>query len=313
MSLMKFDLRKAWDWGGLSIRQLAVRTWKAIDRHDTLNQAAVVAFYAMLSLVPLIGFVLALAVGVRGGVANEVLDLSQRFLPPQADSLVHDQVRKIQSGTPVSLLSISAVLLLWSASSLFTSVMETLNVAYGVRDDRPYWKKHLMALLMTLVEVVLIIAASALAIAWPYVIDHLHLGGLATVLTFVAQWIVVVVMLLGAFELAYYFGPHVAQRWQWVTPGAVLGLVILVLASFGFRLYIVYGSHYSETYGALAGVILMMLWLYIAALALLVGAELNCVIAQADPKADQPVPKAGLQEEPSAAEQRRSENVTART
>src|SRR5262249_52572044 len=144
MPFRRVRLRDAWNWGGLSFRELAVRTWAAIDNHVTLNQAAVVAFWTMLALVPLLGLVFALAVGMRGGVAAEILSLSAKFLPHEADVVVRDQIRKIQSETPVAVLSLSAAVLLWSASSLFVAVMDAINTAYGVRDSRPFWKRRLL-------------------------------------------------------------------------------------------------------------------------------------------------------------------------
>src|SRR5262245_3950833 len=101
MSRPKACLREAWTWGGLSLRQLIARTWSAMDRHDTFNQAAVIAFFAMLSLVPLLAFLLVAAVGVRSGVADEIMAVSRQVLPPESDALVRDQVRKIQDDPPV--------------------------------------------------------------------------------------------------------------------------------------------------------------------------------------------------------------------
>jgi membrane protein len=286
VSLLKVRLREAWNWGGLSARELIVRAWTAIDKHDTLNQAAVVAFYAMMALVPLLGLILAVGVGAHARVAAEILDLSARFLPTEADAVVRDQVTKIQTGTPVGLVSLSAVILLWSASSLFVAVMDTTNAAYGVRDGRPWWKKRLVAIALTLAEVALLVVASVLAVIWPALVDRIGVGGfswLASGGATVVQWLAVVVALLAAFALAYYFGPHVKQEWEWITPGGVLGVLVLVAASLGLRVYLRFGTSYSETYGALAGVVLMQLWLYLAATALLVGAEVNCVIEHAAP------------------------------
>jgi membrane protein len=117
----------------------------------------------------------------------------------------------------------------------------------------------------------------------------LGLSILAQTLATLVQWIVVVIALLAAFALAYYFGPRVDQVWEWITPGSTLGVLVLIAASLGFRWYIIhFGSSYSETYGTLAGVVLMMLWLYLAALALLVGAEINCVIEHAAPHGKAP-------------------------
>ena len=279
MSLRSIRLREAWNWGGLSARELGVRTYRAMDRHDTLNQAAVIAFFAMLSLVPLLSLTLSLALKARTGVANELEDVCRPMMPPEALKIVHDQINKLQNDNPVGLLSLSIVLLLWSASSLFVAVMDTTNAAYGVRDDRPWWKRRVMAIVLTVIETILLIGATVSIALWPDVAGWMHLGGAATVV----QWLVVVVALLTAFALAYYFGPQVEQEWEWITPGATLGVLALIAASLGFRLYLHFGPSYSETYGALAGVVLMMLWMYLAALALLVGAEINCVIEHAAP------------------------------
>ena len=135
MAFTSIRLREAWNWGGLSFRELVVRTYKAMDKHDTLNEAAVVAFYAMLSLVPLLSLILALALGARTGVADQLDSLCQRLMPQEAYTLVHDQLTKMQSSTPVGLLSLSILILLWSASSLFVAVMDTTNTAYGVQED----------------------------------------------------------------------------------------------------------------------------------------------------------------------------------
>jgi membrane protein len=97
----------------------------------------------------------------------------------------------------------------------------------------------------------------------------------------VVRWIVVVAALLASFSLAYYFGLSGNQEWEWVTPGSAFGVVMLIASSLGFRLYLHYGWSWSETYGALAGVVILLLWFYLAALAVLVGAEINCVIGHA--------------------------------
>jgi membrane protein len=293
MAFGSIRLREAWNWGGLSFRDLALRTYKAMDKHDTLNQAAVIAYFAMLSLVPLLGLVLALALGARTGVAEQVARLSHRLMPEAADKIIVDQINKIQSENSVGLLSLSILLLLWSASSMFVAVMDMTNTAYGVRDERPWWKRRLIAVVLTIAETILLIGASLSIAIWPEVAGWLHLTGPAMTLYTAVQWLIVIVALLTAFALAYYFGAHVEQEWEWITPGSALGVMVMVVASVGFRFYIVhFGSSYSETYGTLAGVVLMLLWLYLAALALLVGAEVNCVIEHVAPHGKSPGKKA---------------------
>ncbi len=284
MAFTSIRLKEAWNWGGLSFRELMMRTYRAMEKHDTLDQAAVVAFYGMMSLVPLLGVVLALALGARTGVAQQIDTLSKQMLPHEAYVLLRDQINKVQSENRVGLLSLSILLLLWSASSLFSAIMTTTNAAYGVQDSRPWWKQKLMALVLTVAEAILLVGAALSIALWPKIAGWLGLSGLSFALSTLVQWLIVVVALLAAFALAYYFGPNVEQEWEWITPGSTLGVLALIVTSVGFREYIVhFGSSYSETYGALAGVVLMMLWLYLAALALLVGAEINCVIEHAAP------------------------------
>jgi membrane protein len=283
MALSSIRLKEAWNWGGLSFRELVVRTYQAIDQHNTLNQAAVVAFYAMLSLVPLLGLILAFALGIRTGVSAQVDTLCEQLMPKEAYETVHNQIVKIQNSNPVGLVSLSILLLLWSASGLFVAVMDTINASYEVRDERPWWKKRLIAIVLTLVETILLIGACLTIALWPQVMGWLGLGALAATLATVVKWVVVLVALLTAFPLAYYFGPDVQQEWEWITPGSTIGVLVLIVASLGFQFYLRFGNTYSETYGALAGVVLMMLWLYLVALALLVGAEINCVIEHAAP------------------------------
>src|SRR5262249_6782113 len=228
MTLTSIRLKEAWNWGGLSFRELVVRTYKAIDQHDTLNHAAVVAFYAMLSLVPLLSLVLAFALGAETGVAGQVERLCKQFRPEEAADKVGDQLKKIQESNPVGLVSLSILILLWSASSLFVAVMDTTNAAYGVRDGRPWWKRRLIAIVLTLVETVLLIGACVTIALWPQVMGWLGLGALAATLATVVQWVVVVVALLTAFALAYYFGPDVQQEWEWITPGSTTGVLVLI-------------------------------------------------------------------------------------
>src|SRR5262249_62360890 len=127
MTLTSIRLKEAWNWGGLSFRELVVRTYKAIDQHNTLNQAAVVAFYAMLSLVPLLSLILAFALGARTGVASQVDTLCQQLMPEGAYDTVHTQIKKIQESNPAGLVSLSILILLWSVSGLFVAVMDTIN------------------------------------------------------------------------------------------------------------------------------------------------------------------------------------------
>jgi membrane protein len=161
--------------------------------------------------------------------------------------------------------------------------MDATNAAYGVRDRRSWWWRRLVAAVLTVVVVALLAAALASVVAWPYLTGWLGLEGVAAALATVAHYTAVVVVLFVTFAVAYFYGPDVKQEWEWITPGSTLGVVFLVASSLALRLYVGYGGSFSASYGALAGVIVTLLWLYAAALALLAGAEVNCVIEQAAP------------------------------
>jgi membrane protein len=282
MSLTKIRLREAWNWGGLSARELARRTWQEMDKHGTLDRAAVVAYYAMLALVPLIGLVLAIAMGWSDRIRDQLPDLLPG-LPAEARRLLVDQVDMVAHEPHTGVLSVGFLILLWSASSLFVAVMDATNASYGVRDNRPWWKRRLWAIVLTVVESVLLLAAALSIILWPRVMGWLGLGTFAATLATVVQWLVVLVALFASFAIAYFFGPDVEQEWEWITPGSTLGVLALVVGTLAMRFYLLYGANYSATYGALTGVIVTLLWLYLAALALLLGAEINTVIEHAAP------------------------------
>jgi membrane protein len=288
MAFTKVRLREAWNWGGLSAKELAKRTWKQMSDHDTLDRAAVVAFYAMLGLIPLLGIVLAISLGAAPRIADQILAWSREFLPAEAAKLIQDQITQVRSSPPTGILSFGFLVLLWSASSLFTAVMDGTNAAYAVHDSRPWWKRQLISIALTVAEAVLFLGSALLILLWPKITGWLHLGTATTVIASVVQWFVVLILLLASFALAYYFTPDVEQEWEWITPGSALGVLLMVVLTLGFRLYVQYGSTYNATYGALAGVIVTMLWFYLAALALLTGAEINSVIEHAAPDGKAP-------------------------
>jgi len=288
MSITSVRLREAWNWGGLSARELAKRTYAEVERHELLDRAAALAYYAMLALLPFLSFLLALGLGGRSWISEQILTMSQQLLAPGAAELIENQIHNMQNASAVGLLSFSTIVLVYSASGVFTEIMSGTNAAYAVSESRPWWKRQLLAIVLTIVEAALLIGSLVVIVAWPFVLDYIGLAGVAKTLATVVQWFVVIVAMLATFAIAYYFGPDIEQEWEWITPGSAIGVLALIVASLVLRLYLQYGTNYSATYGALAGVIMMLLWLYIASLALLVGAEINSVIEHAAPHGRSP-------------------------
>jgi hypothetical protein len=165
------------------------------------------------------------------------------------------------------------------------SVMSALNVAYDVEDVRPWWKRRLLAILLTIGFALFIIAAMVFMVFGPKLggalASWLGLGGVFTAVWNIASVPIAVVFVLVAFALVYYLAPASKQTWRWVTPGSATALVLWLVVSFGLRIYVTNFANYNATYGSIGGVILLMLWLYLTGLVLLLGAEVNAVIEHA--------------------------------
>jgi membrane protein len=193
------------------------------------------------------------------------------------------------------------VFALWSASSGIYAVMEQLNTTYDVKEARPYWKTRAIALFLLLLFSLLIVGAFALVVFGGVIQDWIagSYGSNALLLTFFAalRWIIIAVFLLLGFELIYYFGPNVEQRFRFASPGSFFGMILLALVSHGFRFYIARFSNYDATYGSLGAVIILLVWLYIAGLVLLIGSEINALIKHTIPEGK----SKGERTEPSAA------------
>jgi membrane protein len=153
---------------------------------------------------------------------------------------------------------------------------------YEVEEDRPFWKVYGLSIFMSLAVIVLLVGALVLVIFGESigvrVADLVGLGSLFATLWSIVQWPVVALVVLFAFALIYYFAPAVKQRFRWISPGSILAFVFWLIFSLLFSLYTSIAGSYNETYGSLAGVIVLMLYVYYSALIMLIGAEVNQVI-----------------------------------
>jgi membrane protein len=290
-------LRAAWSLGGLSVRELAVRTWKGIIDNEIMTRAAAVSFYAMLALVPFLALIITFAIdllpdlrgpsGATIGFGNmtvgELLETLKKILPADAYELFVSQIAEIQKKPKVGLISFSVAIALWLASSLFVAIIDAMNRIYRVTETRPFWKIRLTAIVMTIIQAVILIGSLLAIVAWPEFVAYLGLSHPARLLALAVQWLVVVVMVLLSFALSFYVGPDADQRWEWITPGSVLGTIAFLLVSLGFRLYVQNFANYDKTYGSLGGVMVLLFWFWISSLVLLASAQINKLIEGASP------------------------------
>lgn len=289
-------LRQALNLGGLSLKELAVRTWAQINENEILTRAAAVAFYAMLAIVPFLALVLTLAVqalpdinagpnaqGVGQLTVGELQASLEAALPPEALKVVQDQIARIQQQPPVGLLSIGLAVTIWLASSLFLAVIDAMNRIYGVRDTRSFLKLRLTAITMTLIEATILIGSLVAVVAWPQILGWLGLSQVAAALATAVQISVIVIMILMSFALCLYVGPDANQRWEWITPGSLFGTIGFLAITFGFRFYVQYSGGYDKTYGSLGGVMVLLFWFWLTSVVLLTSAQINQLIEEASP------------------------------
>jgi len=253
------------------------RVWAEFKKDDISGQAAKVAYYFFMSLPPALMAVFAMT-GIFGGpeFANTVSTRLQSALPGEAAGLVNDFVSQVVLEQKPGLLSVGLLLALWSASNVFNSMEDTLNVAYGVEETRGWLKKKLIALGVLLAVAVLFLAGSAALLAGPAISDALGLGGVGRAVWGVAQWPLAFLLIASAFWIIYYVLPSKDQSGckKTLFKASAVAAALWLLATFAFRLYVANFSSYSATYGFIGAFIVLLLWMYVTSLVILLGGEI---------------------------------------
>ena len=259
-------------------KDIAKRTAKEVKQDQVPLLSAGVAYYTLLSLFP----AAIAAVSIYGLVANpdtvrDQIDKLTEMLSPSTADLVGEQIKQVTSGAggALGLATVIGILTaLWSASSGMKALITGVNLAYDETETRKFVKLRGLAVLFTLGAMVLMGIALATIIGYPPIADNLP-----TVL----RWLVAIIrflilggLLVVALAVVYRFAPDRDQpKWGWVSAGSLIATLLWVLATIGFAIYATFFGNYNKTYGALAGVIILMFWLFLTSFVVLVGAELN--------------------------------------
>lgn len=265
--------------GKAGLGQVTRRSFTEFSSDDMMTYAAAVSYQVFFSLFPFIIFLLAL-LGLLNlqPVFDFLLQQSKTVMPQSAFSMVQSITKQVQSQASGGIMSLGVIVALWSASSAVRMTMHALNVAYDV-EDRPAWKKFPLSVLYTLVLATLLIVAAGLMFLGPQLVEPiLQPLGLGQIFLTVWTWAripVAVLLLMLAVALIYWLFPNVRQPFRFITPGAVIAVIVWILASLGFSFYVSNFSSYSATYGALASVVVLLLYFFISAAILLLGAEIN--------------------------------------
>ena len=268
------------------------RTWtyvlrttvRQFTRDQCLDLAAALTYYAVLAAAPaLLALVSVLGLVGDGGQAVErVVDTLEGVVPPDVLSVVEPLVENAAGGGGRAGLALvlGVVLALWSASGYVGAFGRAMNRIYGIDEGRPAWKLRPVMLLVTVVAVVIAaLIVAALVLSGPVaraVGDAVGLGTTAVTVWGIVKWPVVLALVVVLVAILYHVTPNVRQpRMRWISVGALVAIVVWVLASAAFGVYVATFSSYDATYGSLAGIIVFLLWLWITNLALLFGAELD--------------------------------------
>jgi membrane protein len=252
--------------------------------HDNLvDNGAMMAYYAILALFPMLVFVVTVGLLVLPETTLlQGLDMATQAMPPASRQLITDQVIALMKSAHAGFAVGGAVLALWGASRGINSLMGALNAMFNTVETRPWWKRQVIAVSMTLSMTLIVIAALGLLVVGPlvghWIVDRFGLGGVFDWLWAIGHWVGAGLLVLFVWAALYKFLPNTDKPFRLFSIGAVSAVTLWLAISFGFGFYLSHFNSYSNTYGALGGGIIFLTWLWLSAIALLFGAEINDVI-----------------------------------
>lgn len=249
---------------------------------------AELAFYFLFGLFPFLLLLTTLLPylsspeSLSPGTLESVRSFAQQFLPPGIISFVVDNLQGMLAVKRHGLLSLSVITLLWSASGAFRSIISGLNVAYDVDETRPFWRTRLNAMGLTLVlGLMAIIGTSLLAFGKVLNAFAAEYVPIPIIVWIIVRWVVALAFLLLTLDIVYYAAPNVRHPWRWLNPGAIAATPIWMAMSVGYSYYVShFGKQSHGTDAVFAAIITLMLWFYLSGVVLLIGGELNAILAR---------------------------------
>lgn len=270
----------------LQFKRFFVRLYEKSMNEEIASRAAQVAFYFVFALFPLLLFVISLfGLILRSGnnLQQRLFGYLGQVMPASAFDLVTKTITDVVNNSSGGTLTIGFVIALWSASAGMDSIIIALNDVYKFTETRPWWKRKLTSVLLTLAVALLIFFALAFVIYGSGLLDLLlttvNLPPLLPLVSNIISFIIVAIALLLILSLIYTFAPnHPQTKWKWINTGSIAALILWLLFSIGFRIYLHYFNSYAQTYGSVGAIIVLLLWLYLTALVILIGGTINAVL-----------------------------------
>lgn len=263
-------------------RRFAAALVERLVEHRTFTFAAALAYYFLFALFPFVLFLLALVTVLPrvAGIEEWLLAQAATVLPPEGHAVFAGVVRSLLAQPRSGLLSLGAALALWSASTALVAVADALNVAYGRRERRPWWRVRLECLGLTAVLSAFMIVAFAASVAssplsaW---VTRLF-GALGGYGILVATWVVALGAVTVVIATLYHRLPDVDRPWRWFSPGSLVFTLGFTATSAGFSAWVARFGGYDKTYGSLGALIVLLLWMYLLAVFVLVGGEIDAMV-----------------------------------
>jgi membrane protein len=261
------------------------RTYSDIQNNHTMQMAAALSYYFVLSLFPALIFLSAVVAYLPvPDLFNQALALMARFLPADTMGLVRRILADVVSPNKGTFLSFGILGALWAASGGFAATIEALNMAYEVKDDRPFWKTRPLAVGLAFITGALMLVALSVMIVGPrfgeWLAGKVHLSNLFVLLWPFIHWTIAVLFTVLAVEVLYFIAPNVKQRFMATLPGAILAVSCWMGLSYLLGVYFRHFANFNKTYGTLGAAVALMIWLYWTGFAMLAGAELNAELAK---------------------------------
>jgi membrane protein len=282
-------------------KDFVAHVWARANKDGVFDRSAQLSYYFLLSLFPLLFFLTTLFgyfAGTGSHLQRKLITYLGSVVPASALRLVTATIEEVIAARGSGKLSFGLLAALWAASSGINALGQALNAAYGVAETRPWWKVRLISVALTVALAVLIVSALLIVLyggrLGEFLFGSFHEGHPFTIVWKILQWPIALAFVFLAFGLIYQFAPNLSARRRggrlqksdyrrrWLSPGVLVAVLLWMLVSLGFRLYLHFFNSYSATYGSLGALIILMLWFYLTGAAILLGGEVNCELESRD-------------------------------
>ncbi len=264
-------------------KDILARTKVETKQDNAALLSAGVAFYSLLALVPaLVALVSLYGLVASPSTVDRQVGNWLKAAPKEVRELLVTQLQSITQNAGAAAgvgVVIGILVALWSASSGMAHMVQAINIAYDEAETRSFVKRRTLAMALTIGAIVFVLVAIAIIAVLPALLAHSGLGLAGRIFAGIARWVLLLIGMMLALSVLYRYAPDRDNpRWSWSSPGALVATVIWLLASAGFAIYTGNFGKYNETYGSMGAVIVLMLWLFITALSVIIGAELNAEV-----------------------------------